>query len=95
MAEVIRGDLPGAEEHGGAPRLPASVATLNLGAEPGGVGENLRLDGRAIRGLCGRDPSLRGGWCCPGSSRAGTRTSAPSTGTPRPPCPVWAPVSSP
>ncbi len=59
MAEVIRGDLPGAQEHGGAPRLPASVATLNLGAEPGGVEENLRLDGRAIRGLRGRDPSLR------------------------------------
>lgn len=59
LAEVIRGDFPGVEEHGGTPRLPVSVATLNLGPEPGGVGENLRLAGRAIRRLCGRDPSLR------------------------------------
>ena len=59
MAEVIRGDFPGVEEHGGPPRPPGSVATLNLGAEPGAVGENLRLAGRAIRGLRARDPSLR------------------------------------
>jgi 5-aminopentanamidase len=59
LAEVIRGDFPGVEEHGGTPRLPVSVAALNLGAEPGGVGENLRLAGRAIRGLCARDPHVR------------------------------------
>ena len=59
MAEVIRGDFPGVAEHGGAARLPLSVAALNLSPEPGGVSNNLRLAGRAIRRLCRRDPSLR------------------------------------
>ena len=59
MAEVIRGDFPIVEEHGGTPRLPSSIATLNLSPEPGGVESNLRLADRAIRRLCGRDPSLR------------------------------------
>jgi len=58
LAEVIRGDFPGVEEHGGTPRLPSSIAALNLGPEPGEVGDNLRLAGRAIRRLCRRDPSL-------------------------------------
>ena len=49
LAEVIRGDFPGVEEHGGTPRLPSSIAALNLGPEPGEVGDNLRLAGRAIR----------------------------------------------
>ena len=60
MAEVIRGDFPIVEEHGGARRLPLSIAALNLGPEPGGVSNNLRLAGRAIRKLCRQDPSLRG-----------------------------------
>ena len=59
MAEVIRGDFPIVEEHGGTPRLPISIAALNLSPEPGEVESNLRLAGRAIRRLCGRDPSLR------------------------------------
>ncbi len=59
MAKVIRGDFPVVEEHGGTPRLPASIATLNLGPKPGRVGENLRRAGQAIREMCGRDPSLR------------------------------------
>ncbi|CAA9495921.1 MAG: hypothetical protein AVDCRST_MAG25-3642 [uncultured Rubrobacteraceae bacterium] len=59
MAKVIRGDFPGVGEHGGTPRLPGSIATLNLGPEPGAVGENLRLAGRAIRERCARGPSLR------------------------------------
>ncbi len=59
LAEVIRGDFPSVEEHGGTLRLTSSIAALNLSPEPGGVGGNLRLAGRAIRKLCGRDPSLR------------------------------------
>ena len=59
MAEVIRGDFPGVEEHGGQPRLASSVAALNLGPEPGAVGDNLRLAEREIRSLRRRDPSLR------------------------------------
>lgn len=59
MAEVIRGDFPGVEEHGGPPRLPSSIAALNLGPAPGEVGGNLRLAGRAIRRLSRRDPALR------------------------------------
>lgn len=59
MAEVIRGDFPGVEEHGGQPRLPSSIAALNLGPEPGAVHDNLWLAGRAIRRLCRRYPSLR------------------------------------
>jgi 5-aminopentanamidase len=59
LAEVIRGDFPGVEEHGGAPRLPSSIAALNLGPEPGDVAGNLGLAGRAIRRLRRRDPSLR------------------------------------
>src|ERR687893_3285414 len=59
LAKEIRGDFPVVEEHGGTPRLPTSIATLNLGPKPGRVGENLRRAGQAIRGMCGRDPSLR------------------------------------
>ena len=58
MAEVIRGDFPSVEEHSGTPGLPISIAALNLSPEPGEVEDNLRLAGRAIRRLCGRDPSL-------------------------------------
>lgn len=59
MAEVIRGDFPNVEEHGGAPRPPSSIAALNLGPEPGGVAGNLGLAGRVLRRLRRRDPSLR------------------------------------
>lgn len=59
MAEVIRGDFPGVEEHGGAPRITSSIAALNLGPVPGEVAGNLRLAGRALRRLRRRDPSLR------------------------------------
>jgi predicted amidohydrolase len=59
LAEVIRGDFPVVEEHGGTPHLPLSIAALNLSPEPGGVRHNLRLAGRVIRRLCRRDPSLR------------------------------------
>jgi len=59
LAEVIRGDFPGVEERGGQPRLPSSIAALNLGPEPGGVESNLGLAGREIRRLRRRDPLLR------------------------------------
>jgi hypothetical protein len=59
LAEVIRGDFPIVEEHGGAPRPPLSIAALNLSPGPGRVEDNLRLAGRTIRRLCGRDPSVR------------------------------------
>lgn len=59
LAEVIRGDFPGVEEHGGAPHLLSTVAALNLTPRPGDVPNNLRLAERGIRELHGRDPSLR------------------------------------
>ena len=59
MAEVIRGDFPGVEERGGQPRLPLSIAALNLGPQPGAVEDNLGLAEREILRLRRRDPSLR------------------------------------